>query len=426
MKNNLNNSRLPLFVLKSGFEHLGSCFETYMDDEEAPMNGITRKLPIVIATAALAAAVLVIWVAVMVSTAGTATVSEVPRSCTIFTASYGRTVLFGNNEDFINPNTFYWVTPSGPGKYGVLYLGFDNLYPQGGVNEKGLAFDWNGLSPMPLNIHSELPKLTGELATSIMENCATVEAAIAYVRGHSAENTNLNTAQIQLADATSDAVVISTGRDGELAFTRKAKGDGFLISTNFNLAYPQNGYYPCSRYDTATNMLKKLGGSERLTVEYARDVLDATHQGFGYPTLYSNVIDLRNGIMYLYYWHHFGEVVVIHVADAIAKTVTPLRLSSLFSPKVVNSVAFEYKLSRFFITYMRPVIIYMKPVRWVWLTLVLVSLVLLVLRMKFRTRAPWFMWLVWVPVVIAFGPLGLLLNLLLQRKKKTDMTAQSS
>ena len=36
----------------------------------------------------------------------------VPESCTIFTASYGDTVLFGNNEDWINPNTYYWVVPS--------------------------------------------------------------------------------------------------------------------------------------------------------------------------------------------------------------------------------------------------------------------------------------------------------------------------
>lgn len=31
-----------------------------------------------------------------------------PESWTIFTASYGDTVLFGNNEDWINPNTYYW------------------------------------------------------------------------------------------------------------------------------------------------------------------------------------------------------------------------------------------------------------------------------------------------------------------------------
>ena len=51
-------------------------------------------------------------------------------ACTIFMASYGDTVLFANNEDYTNPRTYYWVIPSGGGKYGGLYLGFDNLVPQ--------------------------------------------------------------------------------------------------------------------------------------------------------------------------------------------------------------------------------------------------------------------------------------------------------
>jgi hypothetical protein len=41
----------------------------------------------------------------------------VPQSCTIFTASFGDTVLFGNNEDYINPSTYYWVSPSTAGSF---------------------------------------------------------------------------------------------------------------------------------------------------------------------------------------------------------------------------------------------------------------------------------------------------------------------
>ena len=42
-----------------------------------------------------------------------------PESCTIFTASYGDTVLFRNNEDWINPNTYYWSVPPTGGDYGA-------------------------------------------------------------------------------------------------------------------------------------------------------------------------------------------------------------------------------------------------------------------------------------------------------------------
>ncbi len=55
-----------------------------------------------------------------------------------------------------------------------------------------------------------------------------------------------------------NAVVISADQNGEIAFTRKGIGDGYLLSTNFNLANPENGKYPCWRFDTASRMLRKI------------------------------------------------------------------------------------------------------------------------------------------------------------------------
>src|SRR5512137_2092706 len=60
---------------------------------------------------------------------------SMPGSCTIFSVAKGGSVFFGNNEDWRNPLTYIWVEPAGDGKYGVLCLGFDDLGPQGGVNE---------------------------------------------------------------------------------------------------------------------------------------------------------------------------------------------------------------------------------------------------------------------------------------------------
>jgi hypothetical protein len=87
-----------------------------------------------------------------------------PESCTIFTASFGDTVLFGNNEDWINPNTYYWVVPPGIKDYGVVYFGFDNFWPQGGINEKGLAYDVHSCA---LQSHHEENSRTGDRHLSI-------------------------------------------------------------------------------------------------------------------------------------------------------------------------------------------------------------------------------------------------------------------
>ncbi len=278
---------------------------------------------------------------------GTTDLCFVPGSCTIFAASFGRTVLYGNNEDYRIPQTYYWAEPSGEKTYGGVFLGFDNFFPQGGINEKGLAFDFNALPEAPLNPHNELPD-RGDIIKKIYQTCATVEEAIALVKKH---NWGLSIKwQVLLADATGDAVVISAGADGELAFTRKQKRDGYLVSTNFNRANPKNTYrggYPCWRYNKAVEMLEKIKDERDLTVDYFKSILDACHvEGQGGNTLYSNVFDLKNGVIYLYHWHQFYETAVLNVADEITKKKPPTLIKELFSQETVKLAEEEFQSYR--------------------------------------------------------------------------------
>jgi hypothetical protein len=55
--------------------------------------------------------------------------------------------------------------------------------------------------------------------------------------------------------------VICPGRDGEIAYTRKPAGEGYLLSTNFNLAIPEKGPVDF-RWDTASSMLDSLSESQ--------------------------------------------------------------------------------------------------------------------------------------------------------------------
>ncbi len=267
-----------------------------------------------------------------------------PESCTIFTAAFGDTVLFGNNEDYTNPNTYYWISPSRLLFYGSIYVGYDNFSPQGGINEKGLAFDYNSVPRAALNSHPELPPLSGNSGAMFLRECATVEEAIDMAKSYD-WGTSLRY-QIHLADATGDAVVISAGPDGELAFTRKEKGNGYLVSTNFNLAFYQEDEREglCRRYDTAVSMLEKIEDENDLTVEYFASILDAVHaEGSSTNTLYSNVFDLKNGLIYLYYWHQFDEVVTLNVTEEVAENPSPTRIEDLFLQETVEETPGEYQ-----------------------------------------------------------------------------------
>jgi len=350
----------------------------------------------------------------------------IPGSCTIFAAAHGDTVLFGNNEDYTNPNTYYWVIPSSEGTYGGVYVGFDNLSPQGGINEKGLAFDTNGLPPADLNPRSELlAPPPGWIVETIMKEAATVEEAIDIAKRYHRYNWGLPMKyQILLADATGDAVVISAGSDGELAFTRKQEGDGYLVSTNFNRGNPENRYgdLPCWRYDTATVMLEEIQSEEDLTVYCFRSILNAVHvEGAATNTLYSNVFDLRDGVIYLYHWHQFDEVVTLNVAEELARAPSPTRIRDLFSQETLDQAEREH------LRYQGKADVGVwKDVAKGWLFLAACSLAFVLLDLVFGTRPSIRILLAWGAITAVFGLVGWLAYLFSYRRPQTPRTTWQS
>jgi len=128
--------------------------------------------------------------------------------------------------------------------------------------------------------------------STITQKAKTVEDAIQIT--HDFDFGNSMSLQIHIADVSGDAVVISAGPDEELAFTRKEFGDGYLISTNFNLAIPEKRKR-CWRYEKAKSMLNEVFESDKLSYEGMGGILEAVHlESLTSYTLYSNVFDLKD------------------------------------------------------------------------------------------------------------------------------------
>ncbi len=340
-----------------------------------------------------------------------------PMSCTIITASQGDVALFANNEDWTSPDTYYWIKPGSDKAFGAIYFGFDDIIPpQGGINEMGLAYDINGLPAMPLNPHPELPSAPIKLGEYMLQRAATVDEAIELLSGlYWGQSLR---GQIHIADATGAAAVMSAGADGELTFTRKEQGDGYIVSTNFNLAYPQNGTEPCWRYDTATRMLDRIFKRSVLDVEQLRMVLDAVHQeGPSFNTVYSNIFDLRQGLIYLYHWYQFDEAVVLDVEELLTQDASSGRIRSLFSQETVDEAEASYE-------YYSGI-----PGRWrnvaqIYLGSTAVSLVVMLGLMTKVSPMSWRMRLVWFFGGVFLGPFGLVVFLLSTQGFRGDQDAR--
>jgi hypothetical protein len=79
-------------------------------------------------------------------------------------------------------------------------------------------------------------------------------------------------------------------------------------------------------------------------VDYFKSILDAVHgEGASNNTLYSNIFDLRNGIIYLYHWHQYDEVVILDIAEQLTRGKLCSRISDLFSKETVDKALAEYQ-----------------------------------------------------------------------------------
>ncbi len=285
-------------------------------------------------------------------------------ACTVFTASQGDVILAGNNEDWLPTDTFVRFHPGVMGHfYGAITFGFeDELWLQGGMNEMGLFFDITALPPTDVQAHPERMVWNEDINVKVLKECSKVEEVIQLY------NTTFFSGtwggQLLFADKFGDAVVIGMDANGELKFTRK-EGD-YLVMTNFNLANPANGYYPSDRYDIATQMLENM---DNITVDNFQRILSATHQESmdqtGSVTIYSNIYDLTNGIIYVYRFHHFEEVVTLNVTEELAKGQRTIPLSELFVDEIYVENAYNGEKEVF-------LLIYFQEVHYVALYLVMV------------------------------------------------------
>jgi len=337
---------------------------------------------------------------------------NVPSGCSVITISKGESIFFGGNDDYNNPDQYYWVEPGDSSRYGVIWIGLpDN--PQQGVNEKGLAYDANGLPRFEVNPHTERIPVKGEYyhnyIMQIMHECSTVTEVIEWANKH--QRFPYMHDQLHFADKTGDAVIISAGKDGELVFTRKTPGDGFLVSTNFNVANPANAStYPCWRYDKANELLGKLiEKREPLNYNDVTNVMDAIHQEGASWTIETLVADLVNGVIYLYFFYQYDNPVIINVKDELENPREAGPLSRLFPEDVQQEAANRY----------RQVTKGMRINNVVgrsWSALIIFSMILMFIITPHNKGLRF-----WIPALLVLGPFGLAARIIALNPAKTSI-----
>jgi hypothetical protein len=271
-------------------------------------------------------------------------------ACTGFMMSDGENVLIGNNEDSKIPYTRVWFIPAENGWFGRVYFGYDNWSPQGGMNDQGLFFDYFSVPKLKIKQSREKPRFPGPFTDTIMAKCATVDDVLEMLSKYHIEwNPKI---QMFVVDKTGDSAII----EGE---TVVRKNDNYQVVTNFRISRIPEDQRPCeapawscSRYKKAERMLLD---SNTPTVAHFREILQATHRSsynlIG-TTQYSNIYDLTNGIVYVYFLHDFDNEIIFNLSQELKKGHHYYDLPSLFGKELKYDIqVYTHSSSDFSISY---------------------------------------------------------------------------
>jgi tetratricopeptide (TPR) repeat protein len=259
--------------------------------------------------------------------------AQTVSACTMVMVADEDTALAGNNEDWQDPDTWMWFVPPTSDEYGRVCFGFGDGYVQGGMNDQGLFIDGNALAETGWVPDPDKPDFTGNIMDHILAHCATVDDVAAFFRTHN--TAALARAKFPIADATGDAAVVEWGQGGLQILKRTGR---YQISTNFVQSNHKPDDYPCDRYRIAE---KILGATDGATVDVVRAVLSAVHNEYPYPTVYSNIYDLRKKKIYLYNFHNFEDVVVLDLDAELRQGPRKIEIPSLFEFTTHAAILFE-------------------------------------------------------------------------------------
>ncbi len=231
--------------------------------------------------------------------------------CTIFYFVKNGKAYFCNNEDFSNPDTEIRFYPARFGKYAWVYFGFSNDWAQGGVNEKGLCWDWvAGYENTGWKPDKSKKTFKGNLSEKIITRCATVEEAIKYYEKYNEES--FSYARIMLADNLGNSAIVGW------------KNGNFFVERSHN-KLQAFGYKGDTVYSYFSNNQREIN------IDSCPKVLDLAHQEGIYPTQYSYIISLNEGKIYLYKTHNYSEFIEINYVDIINNEKSAkFKISKLF------------------------------------------------------------------------------------------------
>ncbi|MFA6127716.1 MAG: hypothetical protein WC699_10450 [Bacteroidales bacterium] len=241
--------------------------------------------------------------------------------CSMFKLTINGKTMVGNNEDYWNPNTRIWFEQGKLNEYGVVYVGYDNFWPQGGMNQAGLVFDGFSMDYLAINDTLGKKNLDANFLKEIMKKLSNVDDVKKYFKQYSLKG--LETSMFLFIDKTGKYLVV--------------EGDSLI--TGNNQSYVLSNFYPSQIKDESEINIpiyykgkRLLEGPKDTSISFCSSVMDTMHQerNWGAGTMYTTIYDLKEGTINLYFFRDYTQVVKFNLNQELKKKNYSLVIPDLF------------------------------------------------------------------------------------------------
>jgi tetratricopeptide (TPR) repeat protein len=232
-------------------------------------------------------------------------------ACTVYKITKNGKTFVGNNEDYWNANTRIWFEKGKNGNYGCAYVGYAHLYPEGGINEKGLVFD--GFSVPHRDIKKDPNKLAYDTATlrKVMRTCQNTDEVFDFFS--KLDLSLLHSGMILFVDQSGKYLVV----EGDTMI--RGNDDKYLLSNFCPSKTKDPNEVKIPMYQSGR---KLMAGQTDTSLTFLKTLSDTLHQSWPNNiggTLYTTIYDLNERTIHLYFYHDYTKSVTFKLEDELNK-----------------------------------------------------------------------------------------------------------
>lgn len=252
-------------------------------------------------------------------------------SCSMYKVTVNGKTMVGNNEDSWRLTSQIWFEKGTKDNYGVAYVGYsDKQHSDGAMNEVGLIWDAFSMYHKPdLKIDKSKQECSWNDIKIIMQQCETVDEVYHYLSSYNF--TFLNGSPLSYG-----GMLLFVDKSGKYltieADTMILGNKDKFVLANFSVSETKDlSTVKIKRYRKGIEFLKNKIDTSLAFCSALSDTMSVCRPKAGDGTLYTTIYDLNNGIIHLYFFHDFKNLVTFNLKEELKKENHVLDIPSLFS-----------------------------------------------------------------------------------------------